>query len=134
MDIKINGSTKLVDIQHDFSKRFPYLKLEFYHHTHQEGETTGNADKIQLSKSIKEINAAADTFEWHINGLMTVKEVETNFQEKLNIGVHVFRKSGITWLQTGATDNWTLAEQNAHAREMLEELPKEEPEDYHEHE
>ena len=65
---------------------------------------------------------------------MTVKEMEADFQDKLKIGVHVFRKSGINWLQTGATDNWTLAEQNTHAKEMLEELPKEEPEDYHEHE
>ena len=134
MDININGHTKLSDIQHEFMNRFPFLKLEFYKHTHHEGEISSNADKINLSHTINDINTSATEFEWHISGQMTVKEMEANFQDKLKIGVHVFRKSGINWLQTGATDNWTLAEQNTHAKEMLEELPKEEPEDYHEHE
>lgn len=134
MDIHIHSGSKLSEIQHEFQIRFHFLKLEFYKHTHQPGEVSGKSDLINLQKSISELAPEKEAFDWHINGLMTVAELETVFQQQLNIGVHVFRKSGINWLQTTATDGWTLAEQNSKGREMSTDLPKEEPEDYHEQE
>jgi hypothetical protein len=134
MDIHIHSGKKLLEIKQEFQARFPFLKLEFYKHTHQPGEISGKADLINLHNTIKEITENNIDFEWHINESMTVTELETFFQEKLKIGLHVFRKSGISWLQTGATDNWTLAAQNTRGLEMSEDLPKEDPEDYHEHE
>ena len=134
MDIRIHSEKKLSEIQHEFQVRFPFLKLEFYKHTHQAGEVSDKSDLVNLQKSISDLVAGDTSFEWHINGLMTVAELETGFQQRLNIGVHVFRKFGINWLQTAATDGWTLAEQNSKGREMSADLPKEEPEDYHEQE
>lgn len=132
MDIHIHASKKLIDIQHEFQARFPFLKIEFYNHTHKPGEITSNNDLINLQHTIGEFNN--EDLDLHINESMAVKSLEMMFQSKLKLGVHVFRKSGISWLQTTTTDNWTLAEQNARGKEMSEELPKEEPEDYHEHE
>ncbi|MFN8260659.1 MAG: hypothetical protein U0X41_06915 [Chitinophagales bacterium] len=134
MDIHIHPDKKLAEIQHEFHKHFPFLKLEFYAHTHQPGEISGKSDKLNLSIPIREWTEGEDSFEWHINEQMTVAELEGIFQQKSHIGVQVFRKSGLNWLQTGTTDKWTLEAQNAKGREMSEELPKEEPEDYHEHE
>lgn len=132
MDIHIHASKKLIDIQHEFQARFPFLKIEFYNHTHKPGEITSNNDLINLQHTIGEFNN--EDLDLHISESMAVKSLEMMFQSKLKLGVHVFRKSGISWLQTTTTDNWTLAEQNARGKEMSEELPKEEPEDYHEHE
>ena len=87
---------------------------------------------MPVYKTIAELASNNTDFEWHINSLMTVTEVEAAFQKHLNIGVYVFRKSGMNWMQMGATDNWTLAEQNAIGREMSEELPKKKPTGYHE--
>jgi len=134
MDIHVNANKKLLDIQQEFQSRFPYLKLAFYNHTHKPGEITSNQDLINLQQTIKELQTDNHEFDIHINELMTVKSLEMMFQNKLNIGVHVFRKSGLNWLQTSATDNWTLKTQNEHGKDMCEELQKEEPEDYHEHE
>jgi hypothetical protein len=134
MDIHVHAQKKLIDIQHEFQTRFPFLKLEFYSHTHRHGEMSPNSDLINLQQNISALDQANDSFEWHINSNMSVSDVETTFQEKFKIGVHVFRKSGLNWLQTTTTDSWTLAEQNARGKEMSEELPKEEPEDYHEQE
>lgn len=132
MDILIQSSKSLKDIRAEFQKRFPFLKLEFYSNTHKQEEISGHDEKIHPSTTIAALLGDKKDFEWHINGLMTVAEVETAFQDKLHIGVQVFRKSGINWLQTGATDNWTLAEQNAKGREMSKELPPEKPMDYKE--
>lgn len=134
MDIHIQTNKKLIDIQHEFQTRFPFLKIEFYKHTHKPGEITSNNDLINLQHTIGEFNIDNEDFDLHISESMAVKSLEMMFQSKLNLGVHVFRKSGISWLQTTTTDNWTLAEQNARGKEMSEELPKDEPEDYHEHE
>lgn len=134
MDIRIHSEMKLSDIQHEFQSRFPFLKLEFYQHIHQAGEVSEKSDIINLQKSLNDLVAGIDAFEWHVSEQMTVAELETGFQQKLNIGVNVFRKSGINWLQTTATDGWTLAVQNSKGKEMSTELPKEEPEDYHEQE
>jgi hypothetical protein len=52
----------------------------------------------------------------------------------LGLYVQVFRKSGKVWLETTATDNWSLYKQNeegqelsVHGSSLSEELP-----DYHE--
>jgi hypothetical protein len=42
--------------------------------------------------------------------------------------VQVFRKSGKLWIQTTATDQWTLGEQNKNAMQQHDEL-KEAPVD-----
>ena len=134
MDIHIQADKKLIDIQNEFQARFPFLKIEFYKHTHKPGEITKKDDLINLQHTIGEFNIENQDFDLHINESMVVKSLEMMFQSKLKIGLNVFRKSGASWLQTTTTDSWTLAEQNARGKEMSEELPKEEPEDYHEHE
>ncbi|MBK6949217.1 MAG: hypothetical protein IPH16_15200 [Haliscomenobacter sp.] len=43
---------------------------------------------------------------------MTVREFEQAFYDTYGLNVQVFRRSGNIWIQTTATDSWTLAEQN----------------------
>ena len=54
----------------------------------------------------------------NINGLMKVAELESAFFVTFGLAVQVFRKSGKVWLQTTATDDWTLEEQNLKATEI----------------
>lgn len=134
MTIHILPESKLRNIQSVFQDSFPFLKLEFYGKGHLTGEGNSNTSLIHLNYSLKELNEDAQAFDWEINESMTVTELEKSFFEETGISAQVFRKSGRSWLQTISTDNWTLAEQDERGREMSEELPKEEPEDYHEQE
>jgi hypothetical protein len=55
---------------------------------------------------------------------MTVAELERLFVENFGLNAQVFRRSGTLWLQTSATDNWTLAEQNrkgGHSEQLARE-------------
>lgn len=54
----------------------------------------------------------------NINGVMKVAELESAFSKTFGLAVQVFRKSVNVWLQTTATDEWTLAAQNQKAMEM----------------
>ena len=134
MTIHILPESKLKNIQSVFQDSFPFLKLEFYGKAHLSGEGNSNTSLINLNYSLKELNEDAQAFNWEISESMTVTELEKSFFAQTGISAQVFRKSGRSWLQTISTDNWTLGEQNERGKEMTEDLPKEEPEDYHEQE
>ncbi len=133
MIIKITEVTTIADFQEEFAKRFPHLKVEFYKTTHEPGE--GSHKKDQLPVNITFGNAIGSNKKgvMNINGLMKVSEMEQQFIEIFGISAQVFRQSGDTWLQTTATDNWALAEQNSRGRESLN-LPEDtsEPMNYRE--
>lgn len=132
MDIHIHAQKKLSDIQNEFTNLFPFLKLSFYNQTHEAGEGTNNEELIKLHLTIREAGKNVKEFDWNINGEMTVIEFENTFQQHTGLGVQVFRKSGLLWLQTITTDYKTLSAQNARGAELAIDPEKEEPLDYKE--
>ena len=112
MKIKISDDRKIFEIQEEFNRIFPYLKIEFFSSPHKTGIGTPK-------KLIKNNNDTLGTCrKVHKNGflyitpLMTVSELEQLLYEAYGLGVQVFRKSGKVWLETTVTDSWTLADQN----------------------
>lgn len=49
---------------------------------------------------------------------MTVHELESIFLNELGLYIQVFRKSGRVWLETTATDSWSLQKQNTEGQEL----------------
>ena len=54
----------------------------------------------------------------HITDEMSVSELEAMFRDHYGLYVQVFRRSGRLWLETTATDNWTLSVQNKQGQEL----------------
>lgn len=118
MNLLITDHTSIEEIQEKFHKTFPFLRLQFFHHSHKAFQ--GSSKKELLSpnsklKSIRHKNGDID-----ISEDMTVTELEQMFHEKFNLNVQVFRKSGRSWIETTITDNWTLKKQNDEGRELSE--------------
>ena len=128
MDIQITPETKISELKASFSKRFPHLKIEFF---------SGNSRKIAGDEQleVQDLNGRMKQGALHITGLTTVAELEKLFIQRYGLNAEVFRQSGNVWLQTTASDDWTLDEQNHEALESLQNIkaPKEES-DYHEQE
>jgi len=123
MDIIIDDSNTLLEVQKKFSKHFLYLKLEFF------GFETNDEKVFSKENMIKDLNKTIGEVRHHhlrghvsINGQQKVSTLENHFRENFGINVQVFRKSGNAWLQTIATDDWTLAEQNKKGEEMNESI------------
>ena len=118
MKILINDQRKIFAIQEEFSKFFPYLKLEFFSKPHVVGG--GSSPKLikHNSKTLEECRTLHNTGEITITSGMTVSELEQHFDDIYGLGVQVFRKSGKTWLETTVTDSWTLDEQNKQGEEL----------------
>jgi len=109
----ISDQIKLKDLQTAFSELFPFLKLVFYYGHHQIAEGSPATAELDEEKTIGEVRSVpTQGEELVISGNLTVSELEQLFDKKYGLNVQVFRKSGKLWMQTTATDNWTLDEQN----------------------
>jgi hypothetical protein len=113
----ISDKIKLQTIQEEFSKQFPFLKLEFYSGSHDANEGSMEADHLDAEKTIGEVRTIHNKGEIELNEEMAVADLEKDFFEKYGLNVQVFRKSKDLWLQTTKTDRWTLAEQNQRGAE-----------------
>ncbi|MFM9948011.1 MAG: hypothetical protein ACKV1O_08745 [Saprospiraceae bacterium] len=109
----ISDQIKLKDIQTAFSELFPYLKLAFYSGHHQVEEGSPKVTELEEEKTIGEVRSNhTKSDDLVISGNLSVSELEQLFDKKYGLNVQVFRRSGKLWMQTTATDGWTLAEQN----------------------
>ena len=46
-----------------------------------------------------------------IHGNLKTSTLEKLFEEELGLHIQVYKKSNNTWIQTTATDDWTLSQQ-----------------------
>jgi hypothetical protein len=93
--------------------------------------------KLMLAgtKTLAEIKSFKGDGKIEINQNMTVDALEHEFENTFGLYVQVFRKSGRIWLETTATDEWTLLQQNQEGKELSEGNREEgEIPDYHEQE
>ncbi|MCC6724706.1 MAG: hypothetical protein IT258_09360 [Saprospiraceae bacterium] len=120
----IDDHKMIMDLQMEFHQKFPYLKLEFYSGTHKVGETSPAKTHLDGSLLLKNVRTVHTEDDLYIREEMSVSELEQLFLNKYGLNAQVFRRSGNLWLQTSATDHWTLAEQNrkgGRSEELLEQ-------------
>jgi hypothetical protein len=110
--MKIEKQHTVQELFNQFSEKFPHLKLEFYAHEHDHHQGSPATDQLPHSQSLADINPHLDDEIVQIGETMTVSEFENLMKQKFNLNVQVFRKSNDVWLQTTATDHWTLEKQN----------------------
>lgn len=110
--MRISDDRTIANIQAEFNTKFPYLKLEFYNEPHQIGEGSLTKSLIDSTQTIKAVRTIHIEGNLSINGHLKVSTLEQTFKDNYGLNVQVFRKSGSLWLQTTATDEWTLADQN----------------------
>lgn len=108
----ISDQKHIADIQADFRRMFPYLKLEFYNLQHDIGEGSPKRALLSAHTLLKEVRTIHTEGDLLIHPEMTVNELEARFADLYGLNAQVFRRSGNLWMQTTVTDSWTLAEQN----------------------
>lgn len=110
--MKITADKKLRQIQAEFQAKFPFLKIEFYARRHQAGEGSRAEETLDPELTIAQARAVHTEGDLYIDEDMEVRVLEQRFYEDYGLNVQVFRKSGMLWMQTSATDSWSLAKQN----------------------
>ena len=111
MVIEINDSKTVQEIQEEFAKKFPFLKLEFFLEPHRLEEVS-NGTPCQPGQLLKDIRQK------HIHGIITINPgsrtgaIEAEFERRFGLNVQIFRFQMDKWIQTTGTDILTLKEQN----------------------
>lgn len=118
MILRILRNREIKDLQNDFTEAYAYLRIEFYKKNVSLKLQVSNAKK-RFDNSIT-IGAAGSINEGEIvlEETMTVSQLENIFRDKFGLLIQLSRKSGIIWLETTMTNNWTLKQQNDHGREL----------------
>lgn len=112
---KISESIKVSELKRTFNSKFPFLKIEFFKKKHK--NLNGSAKKDLILDDFP-IIFSVDDLSILINEEVTVSELEKQFNDKFNLSLQVFRKSGKSWLETTFTDGWTLKKQNQEGIEL----------------
>jgi hypothetical protein len=118
MKITINDSRKIFAVQKEFSKMFPYLKLEFFAKPSGPGGKPSKKVITHPSKTLGECRTV------HTSGLLTVTpgttvaQLEQDFSDNFDLAVQLFRKSGKVWIETTSTNGWSLERENKTGEEM----------------
>lgn len=110
--MKLARNKKIKDLQIEFNKLYPYLKIEFFDTPNQNGEGTDEIHLIDPNTHLNKMNMDLRSGTISTNKKLQVREFEKMFETTFGLYVQVYRKSHGKWLQTWATDIWTLEEQN----------------------
>lgn len=111
MILHIDDYKSVEDLQEKFSECFPSLKIEFYDETHHYKESSSPDHQITPDRKIGTIRRKHEPGNLVIKSYYTVGRVEKDFKEKFGLNVQIFRSEINTWIQTSASDMFTLKEQ-----------------------
>jgi len=116
MNIIITSEKLIHEIQDEFNKLFPFLKIEFFIKSVINSKETIN--KISSLLTIGNVDKTRGSKEMEVSPCMTVKEFENNFENKFGMYAQLYRKSGNLWQEITITDNWTMQQQDEAGNEI----------------
>lgn len=133
MEILISNKRKVSEIQKEFSKEYPFLRLEFFNQNHQKGLRGPKRHPFSTDVQIGDCRNMSQDGNIDIFPQMTVAQLEDTLKKQFGLSAQVFRKSGSVWLETSITDGWSLEEQNKQGEELSrKDISQPRENDYHE--
>ena len=118
LNIQIKETVTIAEIQRQFNRAFPYLKLEFFESPHKAKEGSHKSKMIAHDRLLRTCRSLHNEGELQVIESETVSKLERDFWEQFGLSVQVFRKSGNLWIETSLTDSWTLKRQNEEGKEF----------------
>lgn len=118
MKIKIASNKTVSELQKDFNKAFPYLKIEFYKVPYKSGTLLPTSKLVRHDTALSQFRQVDKEGELELDPEWTVAKLEQELWESYELSVQVFRKSGSLWIETSLTDSWTLRQQNYEGEQM----------------
>jgi hypothetical protein len=118
MEITVNDTKYVREVQEDFQKRFPFLKIEFFKNTVDRSGSALKSQTIPGRTPIGMIRQIHTEGAINVNGSRSVEDLENDFQNKFGLSVQVLRKSANMWIETTFTHHWSLLRQNYEGQQL----------------
>ena len=110
MKFKIEAGRTFAEVQEEFNKIFPYLKITF----------SSNGTSLSELRVPSKNNGSRVNDDVVFTGDTTVADIVNQFNELFNLQVKISRKSNSHWIETLLTDSWTLEKQNMAGKDFNE--------------
>ena len=117
MKIDITNARTIREIQEDFQKEYPFLRLVFYKPSKAKNPTQA-AQIISGDIAIGLIRRIQADNELNIEPDRSVEEIENDFKNIFGLHAEILRRTGNTWIQTSLTRHWSLERQNMEGRQL----------------
>ena len=122
MTIEICEKTKLRQIQKQFRKAYPFLKILFSDKPHEFGSLAPGGHWQNANYRLEAISGSfrsgcVEIHPWHKTG-----DAEKILHDYLGLYPQIFRTNGFQWIETSGTDVLTLEEQNEIGKKCIEKL------------
>jgi hypothetical protein len=108
-------------VQEEFSRAYPFLKIEFGRTNRASGFDLDSA-RLDTDEHLRESARSLLEKDIRLSDQLKVSELETSLGHLFGSAAQVYRKSGNFWLETSMSRDWTLKQQNDHARDIASEL------------
>ncbi|MGZ4034614.1 MAG: hypothetical protein ACXVDZ_10005 [Bacteroidia bacterium] len=118
MKIIINDHRKIFGIQEEFSKLFPFLRIEFYSKSPNLKGHLLHQTAMPSARVLGDCRIVHNKGTITITQNMTINELSQAFSDTYGLIIHIQRKSGNAWIETSMTGEWTLEEQNNQGKEL----------------
>ena len=118
MEIMITDNSFIKDIQEEFQREFPYLKIEFLKNTGANDIPAPKSRLVSGKMLIRHVRDIQREGTINITGNRSVKELETDLCNDFGLWAQIFRKSSSLWIETTLTEHWSLTRQNQEGRQM----------------
>ena len=112
MNLNLQAQKSIKELKKEFSSSFPFLKIEFFVRSHQEGEASPLSEELPGTATLIEVTGALREGMLTIDPKDTVAAVEKRLGDEFGLPAQIFRKQKGVWIETTATDHLTLEEQN----------------------
>ncbi len=112
MSLHLHTSSPLCEIQSEFSKNFPGLKLEFIFHGDEQLNLSSNLHHSFLYTPVNEFLENCTCENIIIEDSMTLKEVESIFKTSWHLPAQVYVITGGYWQKSRSTEGKQLKEYN----------------------
>jgi hypothetical protein len=101
-------------IQEEFSRIYPFLRIEFV----KRNENNALSEDSAEEEGIREEAVRILREEVRISDEMSICDMEALLQDRTGFNMQTFRKSGNLWMGTRKTRHWTLGQQNDHGEDI----------------
>jgi len=110
MTLHIGQESQIRNIQNEFNKVYPFLKIEFFKNSSKE-KPLQKSEKINAGEKVKLVACLNRSNKIDIGKQRTVAQLQEDFKELCGLNALVYRKSGNLWIEPSLTDDWTLEQQ-----------------------
>ncbi|THU39560.1 hypothetical protein FAM09_13735 [Niastella caeni] len=132
MKLLINGDRLIKDVQQEFNRAYPFLKIEFLKNLDLQSGQKLSKNKIAHNYKFSDIKKPnIPEGEVVVEDMMTVSDLEKAFMDKFGLCTQLFRRYGNVWLESSMSDSWSLKQQNDLSREITTgRKPKDKDDDF----